>query len=755
VLTKYRTFFLTSLAFIALTICVTFSFIFLQEKQVKGQIIDAASGKPVPLATLEVGSERLFSDNQGQFITYIQQNGQIDLHASAPGYLPARFTFDLPWYLKMGEVKVQMAPTGFTGYVVDAWSAEALAGVTIHIAGQVIHTDSSGKANLPLTELKTPATISIRHSGYLPWQRELTRLPQDSAESPLLIRLEPHTLEGWLQSADDGQPLPGVTIKAGSVTTHSDGEGRFVLSRVLPNTEIIVQPDDRFIPVRFTFQDQTTTTIALEAKGLTVNVRNRLTGSPVAGVEVQSANRRASSSKNGIAELTRIPPQGILQVQRAGYVKQTLAYTLSQPITVSLEANAMQGRILDALSGLPLTGARIFLNGNAQSLDSHAHYTLNDLSQEFTLTVRNPGYKTIQLAWPITHTGALTALAKVKTQACQSAPDDNAPLCLDLLLEPFAARAIYIPFGLLSQPDTIRGLFDLVERSELNAVVLDIKSDAGELAWDTQVEQADWLGADRGRESWMSLQAFLAEAKARDIYTIGRMVIFKDDTLAYGRPDLALLYPDGAVWQDSSASAWVNPFIEEVWDYNIALAKEAAELGLDEINLDYIRFPSDGALGSIYYAQENTAKTRTAAIRAFAQRMDEALEPSGAALSADLFGLTVWVEAESDMNIGQRVIDIAPFVDIIAPMIYPSTFIPGNLGLSNPSASPYEVIYLSQIEASQKITGATQVRPWLQAYWYSADEMLLQKQAANDANSAGWMWWNAGGIYDESIFESK
>ena len=752
-LTKYRTLFLTSLAFIALTTCVTFAFIFLQEKQVKGQIIDAASGKPVPSATLEVGSERLFSDNQGQFVTYIQQNGQVDLHASAPGYLPTRFTFDLPWYLKTGQVQVQMAPTGFTAYVVDAWSAEALAGVAIHIAGQVIHTNSFGKANLPLAELKTPTTISIRHSGYLLWQRELTRLPQDSAESPLLIRLEPHTLEGWIQSADDGQPLPGVPIKAGSVTTHSDGEGRFVLSRLLPNTEILVQPDDRFIPFRFTFQNQNTTTIALEPKGLTVNVRNALTGDPVAGAEVQSANRRASSGKNGAAELTRIPPQGIVQVQHPGYLKQTLAYTLPQPITVSLEANAMQGHILDADSGLPLTGTRVFLNGKAQALDAQARYTLNDLSKAFTLTVRHPGYKTIQLGWPVTHTGALTALSKVKTKPCQSAPDDNAPLCLDLLLEPFAARAIYIPFGLLSQPDTINSLFDLVERTELNAVVLDIKSDAGELAWDTQVEQADWLGADSGRENWMSLQEFLAEAKARDIYTIGRMVTFKDSTLAYGRPDLALLYPDGAVWQDSSASAWVNPFMEEVWDYNIALAKEAVELGVDEINLDYIRFPSDGALGSIYYAQENTAQTRTAAIRAFAQRMDEALEPSGVTLSADLFGLTVWVEAENDMNIGQRVIDIAPYVDIIAPMVYPSTFIPGNLGLSNPSASPYEVIYRSQIEASQKITGATQVRPWLQAYWYGSDEMLLQKQAANDANSAGWVWWNAGGVYDESIFD--
>jgi len=754
VLNKQRTLLLTILIFIALTTCATFAFVFLQEKQVKGQIIDATSGEPIPSATLEVGSVSLFSDNQGQFAAYIQQNENVVLRAAAPGYLPARFTFDIPWYLKIGQVDVEMAPMGFTGYVVDAWSAKPLKDVAIRIDEQTIHTDSAGKANLGFTELEMPTTISIAHPGYLPWGRELTRLPQDSTESPLLIRLEPQTLVGWVQSADDQHPLSGVTVKAGNITTQSNGEGHFVLSRLIPNTEIIFQPDDRFQPVSLTFHNQLTATILLKPKGLTVTVRNGLTGSPLAGADVQSSNKRALTDEQGQVQLTRLSPQGIVQVQRAGYVRQTLSYSFQKPMTVSLEPNAMQGTIRDAVTGQALTGAQILLNGAPQAIEGNARYALDNLKEPFTLTLTHSGYKTIQLTSPVTGADLSTAWPNVKTQPCQSEPEDDAPFCLDLLLEPFAARAIYIPFGFLSKKESVLALLDLVDRTELNAVVLDVKSDDGKLAWDTQVEQADWLGLDSGRDDWMSLSDFLAEAKAREIYTIGRMVIFKDSSLAYGRPDLALLYADGTVWADSSASAWVNPFLEEVWDYNIALGKEVAALGFDEINLDYIRFPSDGYLGGIYYAQENTVETRTAAIRAFAARMDEALEPSGVAISADVFGLTVWVEPENDMNIGQRIIDIAPYVDYIAPMIYPSTFIPGNLGLADPSASPYEVIYHSQIEASQKISTTAKVRPWLQAYWYSAEEMLLQKQAANDANSAGWIWWNAGGVYDEAIFNT-
>jgi hypothetical protein len=117
--------------------------------------------------------------------------------------------------------------------------------------------------------------------------------------------------------------------------------------------------------------------------------------------------------------------------------------------------------------------------------------------------------------------------------------------------------------------------------------------------------------------------------------------------------------------------------------------------------------------------------------------------------------MTVWTDPEYDLNIGQRVIDIAPYVDYLSPMIYPSTFIAGNLGYDNPSDYPYDIIYRSQNAAEARIPPTARVRPWLQAYWYDAYEMLEQKRGAADAGSAGWYWWNAGGSYDENVFESQ
>ena len=165
------------------------------------------------------------------------------------------------------------------------------------------------------------------------------------------------------------------------------------------------------------------------------------------------------------------------------------------------------------------------------------------------------------------------------------------------------------------------------------------------------------------------------------------------------------------------------------------------------------RFPSDGDVGAIVYEEENTLETRTAAISEFLTRLSESLRPYGVFTSADVFGLTIWVVPSSDMRIGQRIIDVAPQVDYLAPMVYPSTFGPGNLGYDNPSDEPYNVVYRSQEEAETLVPPYVKVRPWLQGYWYTIEEMAQLKQAALDSESAGWVWWNAGGKYEEDLFE--
>jgi hypothetical protein len=329
------------------------------------------------------------------------------------------------------------------------------------------------------------------------------------------------------------------------------------------------------------------------------------------------------------------------------------------------------------------------------------------------------------------------------------------PPCVEFVMEPFQAKGIYVSLQLLYERDRILQYLDFIAATELNAIVIDVKGDYGYIGWDSNVELAETIGAERkkGKNS-ITLDELIAEAKKRGIYTIGRFVVFKDNPLANGKPELGALRADGTVWIDGEDLAWANPFKEEVWDYNIALAKEMAEFGFDEINFDYIRFPSDGDVGAIVYEEENTLETRTTAIREFITRMRRELEPYGLFVSADVFGLTIWVKPDSDMKIGQRVIDIAPQLDYLAPMVYPSTFIPGNLGYDNPSAEPYNIVYRSQKQAEERVPPYVKVRPWLQGYWYSLDEMKQLKQAAIDSNSTGWTVWNAAGNYDPGLFES-
>jgi len=315
------------------------------------------------------------------------------------------------------------------------------------------------------------------------------------------------------------------------------------------------------------------------------------------------------------------------------------------------------------------------------------------------------------------------------------------PPCFNLMLEPFQAKAIYVPLHYLRSRERMIGYLDFIAATELNAIVVDVKGDFGFIAWDSQVDLVSEVGADDWfTDSWMPLDEFIAEAKARNIYTIARMVVFKDNPLAHGKPEWAAVTEDGSVWLDGEELGWANPFREEVWEYNIELAKEVADFGFDELNLDYIRFPSDGDVGAT-------------AIREFMTRLSGALQPYGVFVSADVFGLTIWVRPDSDMRIGQRIIDVAPQVDYLAPMVYPSTFIPGNLGYDNPSAQPYGVVFRSQEEAETLVPPYVKVRPWLQGYWYSLEEMQLLKQAAVDSQPTGGAWWNAGGKYDSELFE--
>jgi len=465
------------------------------------------------------------------------------------------------------------------------------------------------------------------------------------------------------------------------------------------------------------------------------------------------------TSAAGIAVLERPRPGEILLITHPGYLPLARVYAGEARLVVALRPQRISGRVIDANDGRPLPRAWVHVNDQWTRTDDRGSFSLPVEGEGGHLLVRAPGYARGRWSLgPSTSPPPWDAVFPLPEEANRTwlRPMVCAyPPCIEIALAPYPVRAFYIPLALLSRPDYIRHLLDMAAESPvINGVVIDVKGDTGKLAWESADPTAIAVKAYHNGQKWVSLGEFLSMSRKRGLYVIARMVIFKDAQLAAGKPDWAIQREDGTPWTDRKGTPWVDPFRREVWAYHIALAREVAALGVDEIQLDYVRFPSDGDLGAIQYDRENTLEARTTAIREFVSQFVASVRPLGVFIAADVFGLTVWVVPESDMLIGQRVMDIGPLVDYLSPMVYPSTFIPGNLGLDDPQAYPYEVVRRSTEQAISRLPSGVRVRPWLQAYGYSLAEMLIQRHAANDGGAAGWMFWNAGGVYDPHLFGS-
>ena len=297
-------------------------------------------------------------------------------------------------------------------------------------------------------------------------------------------------------------------------------------------------------------------------------------------------------------------------------------------------------------------------------------------------------------------------------------------------------------------------VLDLLEHTELNSVVVDVKSDDGFIPYETRVPLAVEIGA-RGPVRVKDFDALLGRLRARGVYTIARIVVFKDDALARHRPAWAVLDArTGGTWRDRGRAAWIDPFREESWDYAIAVAREAALKGFDDIQFDYLRFPGDGRLGDARYARPSTQAARISVITRFLERAREALRGTGAALAVDVFGYTAF--NMNDTDVGQRVEDLAPLVDYLCPMTYPSSYHHGIPGYPNPVAHPYEIVS----ETVRRMRARTlhtqvQIRPWLQDFrdyafdrrLFGASQVREEIRAAEDAGATGWMLWNSGNRY--------
>ena len=390
----------------------------------------------------------------------------------------------------------------------------------------------------------------------------------------------------------------------------------------------------------------------------------------------------------------------------------------------------LSGRVVDAHTGAGIADAIVTVDEHAIRTGADGRFVVAGTPD--IVRVRAAGYRRTEIA------------------------SDAAPL--EVRLEPFAPKALYLSFYGIGNAELRNAARELIRRTPLNALVIDVKGDRGLVAYPSKVALASETGAQR-LITIPDLPALLRTLHEEGIYTIARIVVFKDDPLAGARPDLAVRRRDGSLFRDREGQRWIDPTLPEAWDYDLAIAAEAAAAGFDEIQFDYVRFPDDK---EVQFAEPNTEANRTRAIGGFLDAARERLARYNVFLAVDVFGYVCW--NRDDTHIGQSLETILPRVDYLSPMLYPSGFQFGIPGYADPVAHVCEIVGRSLEQVRERTRVSPQrIRPWLQAFKdYAFDRREFgpaligeQIRAAEHFGANGWMLWNSRNVYPADLLQEQ
>src|SRR4030067_172896 len=336
------------------------------------------------------------------------------------------------------------------------------------------------------------------------------------------------------------------------------------------------------------------------------------------------------------------------------------------------------GKLIGLLTGNPIKGAIVGLNHKVVLTDENGFFAFQITDAK--LSVRAYGYKkTEEFIKP----SSVIPIAKPGSSQVVS-------------LVPFTPKGLYLSFYGIGDRNIRESALKLAQENGLNALVIDVKGDRGMIPYKSAIPLVSEIGGQR-IITVRDVNDLMRSLKEKGIYTIARIVVFKDNLLALAKPDLAVKNQRGEIWHDRENLAWVDPFMKEVWNHNIEIAIEAAQLGFDEIQFDYVRFPDDG---SPVFSMPHTLEHRVRAVTGFVSEAKNRLAPYNVYLGADVFGYVFW--NQNDTNIGQRLQDLAPHVDYLSPMLYPSGFQHGIPGYRIPVSNSYEIVYLTLKRAQQR-----------------------------------------------------
>ncbi len=673
-----------------------------------------------------------------------------------------RIHFRQRWQiLVVGVLSVLLAACGseavpLTGTVYDAYTKSPVPSAVIEVGSTKAMSDADGR--FTIEQWQRTASLTVTAGDYEVFSETLAdRTWPDTmtAEAAQLeIQIRPNVIRGVVNDAWSGQPLADVFVSAGGVlssTTTSDG--RYEIVGVPAEFTLQAELSD-YTTASVAVAQQTTQDIALENMTLTGVVTDQYSGEALADVKVVAGDQSTTTGADGRYALRNVTDRTAVEFTLEGYAVQTVD---AQKLTVQdavLRPDVLKGTLVSTVDNAAIQHATIVatesLNKSAVARvridQTDGQFELKGVPETGFIQVLAPGYRKLVV------------------------PIEQGKISSELKLEPFTAKAVYITAAVASNPNLVERFFDNIDKSEqLNSIVIDLKSDLrddlGLIYYDSQVPIVKELGTAQPR---YDIEAILAEAKRRGIYTIARVHMFShDNILAEAKPEWAAQdRVKGGIFYDYPTStikyAWLDPFNENVWDYNIALSVEAALYGFDEINFDYIRFPSlefgadDGE--RLQLSREITdPQERYDNIRAVLARAQPAINDAGAFLSVDVFGFTT--EGPIDI-IGQSIPIMGDVTDYISPMVYPSHYGTGYLGYANPAKYPYEVIYRTMEMGMAQLEGKrARLRPWLQDFtliWvpddqiveYGVAEVQAQIRAVDDVHTdAGWLLYSSDNTY--------
>ncbi|HNP85137.1 MAG TPA: putative glycoside hydrolase [Kouleothrix sp.] len=651
------------------------------------------------------------------------------------------------------------------GTVLDAYTGKPVTAAKVNIAGAQAVTDTGGKYQL--TSWRQDGTLEIAADGYEPVKIALAGQPQLAKPTPpaatLDAKLRPNTVSGAITDAYTGQPIAGALVKASdtlSMTTATDGSYRLV---GVPEQFSLTVSAKNYDTATQSLQQQVSFSGQLRPNVLAGKVTDRYTGQPVAGAKVKVGdNLNVTTGADGSYQLEGVPAGATIEIDADGYAALTQPLEKNTTLDAILRPDVLKGKVLNAKTGAPITNATIIASPNLESdavamqrIDNSTDgaFTLDGMPEQGFLQVLAPGYR--------------KAVIELKPGSVPT----------EIKLEPFYTKSIYVTAAVASNTELLMKYFDQVDKTELNAIVIDLKSDLrddlGLIYYDSQVPIVKELKTAR---PIMDLKAILAEAKKRGIYTIARVHIFShDNVLADAKPEWgAQDTKNGGVFADYPGPgiryAWLDPWNKNVWDYNIQLSVEAAHMGFDEINYDYIRFPSLEFAADdkdrLKLSKPNaTDEEKFQNIAEMLTQSQQAINAAGAYLSVDVFGVAAWQPAPL---IGQDIQRMGLHADYVCPMIYPSHFWAGAAGFDLPAAHPYEVIAESMRLGQEQLKGKRALmRPWLQDFtltWvpkdqiveYGPTEVRAQIKAVEDSGSTGgWLLYDSANNYTYSALKPK